>query len=144
MKKQMRKQQGFTLIEIMVVVVILGILAAIVVQKIGGRPEQARVVRAKQDISSIQNAMELYKLDNGFYPSTDQGIDALVTQPTTDPTPQNWHQYLQQLPKDPWGQPYHYLNPGEHGDIDIFTYGQTGQPGGTGENAEIGNWNIQN
>ncbi len=144
MKQQFNKNTGFTLIEIMVVVVILGILAAIVVPKIASRPEQARVVRAKQDIAAIENAMELYKLDNGFYPSTDQGISALVTKPSSDPIPAGWHQYLKELPTDPWGQPYHYLNPGEHGDIDIFTYGPTGQPGGTGDNAEIGDWNLQN
>ena len=135
-------QQGFTLIEVMVVVVILGILAAVIVPKVINRPEQARVVRAQEDIASIDNAMDLYKLDNGYYPSTDQGIQALVTQPTTDPVPQNWRQYLKQSPMDPWGRPYQYLNPGVHGDIDVFTYGPTGRPGGTGENAEIGNWNL--
>lgn len=134
--------RGFTLIEVMVVVVILGILAAIVVPRVINRPEQARIVRAKQDVSSIDNAMDLYKLDNGYYPSSDQGIQALVSKPTSDPAPQNWHQYLKQLPKDPWGRNYHYLNPGVHGDIDIFTYGPTGRPGGTGENSEIGNWSL--
>ena len=135
-------QQGFTLIEIMVVVVIIGILAAIVVQRVVGRPEQARIVRAQQDIASIDNAMDLYKLDNGNYPTTDQGIQALVVQPTSDPIPQNWHQYLKQMPVDPWGHPYQYLNPGVHGDIDIFTYGSTGQPSTDGKNTEIGNWNL--
>lgn len=137
-----RQTQGFTLIEIMVVVVILGILAAIVVPRVINRPEQARIVRAKQDIAAIDNAMDLYKLDNGTYPTTDQGVQALVTKPTSDPIPANWHQYLKQMPQDPWGHPYHYLNPGVHGDIDIFTYGPTGRPGGTGENAELGNWNL--
>lgn len=137
-------QKGFSLIEIMVVVVILGILAAIVVPKIVSRPDEARVVKAKQDILAIQSAMDLYRLDNGFYPSTEQGIGALVTKPTTTPEPNNWKQYLKSIPKDPWGRPYLYLNPGQHMEIDIFTYGANGQPGGEGLNAEIGNWTIQN
>jgi general secretion pathway protein G len=122
------------------VVVIIGILAAVVLPKVINQPDQARIVRAKQDINSIQTALDLYRLDNGVYPSTDQGLAALVTKPTIPPIPQNWHQYLQQLPMDPWNQPYQYLNPGVHGDVDIFTYGPTGQPGGTGDKAEIGNW----
>ncbi len=135
-------QRGFSLIEIMVVVVILGILAALVVPKIVSRPEEARIVKAKQDVLAIQNAMELYKLDNGFYPSTDQGIGALVEKPTSNPTPNNWKSYLKAQPKDPWGHDYNYLNPGQHNEIDIFSYGPTGQPGGTGQDAEIGNWNA--
>jgi general secretion pathway protein G len=142
MKKNVNLARGFTLIEIMVVVVILGILAAIVVPRVMNRPEQTRVVRAHEDIAAIENAMDLYKLDNGYYPSTDQGVNALVSKPSSDPAPQNWHQYLKQSPTDPWGHTYQYLNPGVHGDIDIFTYGPTGQPGGTGDNAEIGNWNL--
>ncbi len=136
------KQAGFSLIEIMVVVVILGILAALVVPKIVDRPDDARIIKARQDVLAIQNALELYKLDNGFYPTTDQSIMALVDKPTTSPTPTNWKKYLKSLPKDPWGRDYLYLNPGEHGDIDVFTYGPTGQPGGEGKNAEIGNWNA--
>jgi general secretion pathway protein G len=132
--------RGFTLVEIMVVVVIIGILASIIIPKIASRPQQARIVKARQDISSIENAMQLYKLDNGFYPSTEQGIGALASKPNSDPTPTNWQSYLKEVPKDPWGKPYHYANPGQHGDIDIFTFGPTGQAGGTGENAEIGNW----
>lgn len=138
----MIKQKGFSLIEIMVVVVILGILASIVVPKIISRPDEARVVKAKQDILAIQNALDLYKLDNGFYPSTDQGLVALVEKPTTNPTPRNWKPYLKSLPEDPWGRDYLYLNPGQHGEIDVFTYGANGQPGGTGVDAEIGNWNV--
>lgn len=141
--QQYRKQQGFTLIEVMVVVVILGILAAIVVPRVIDRPEQARVVRAQQDIVAISNAMDLYKLDNGQYPTTDQGIAALVTQPTSEPAPQDWHQYLKQVPTDPWGNPYIYANPGVHGEIDISSYGPTGKPGGTGDQAEIGNWTVE-
>lgn len=136
------KQAGFSLIEIMVVVVILGILAALVVPNLVERPDDAKIVKAKQDVLAIQNAMELYKLDNGYYPTTDQSIMALVEKPTTSPTPNNWKKYLKSMPKDPWQREYLYLNPGEHSDIDIFTYGPTGQPGGEGKNAEIGNWNA--
>ena len=139
----MNNNKGFSLIEIMVVVVILGILASIVVPKIMNRPDEARMVKAKQDILSIQNALDLYKLDNGVYPSTDQGLNALVEKPTASPVPQDWKTYLQSLPKDPWGRDYLYLNPGEHGEVDIFTYGADGQPGGTGVNAEIGNWDAR-
>ena len=141
---QIKQNQGFSLIEIMVVVVIIGILAALVVPKIMSRPEQARIVKAKSDVSAIQSALDLYKLDNGFYPSTNQGLQALVTAPTTAPTPSSWKSggYLQHLPEDPWGRAYHYLNPGVHNPagVDIFSYGSTGQPGGTPENATIGNW----
>ncbi len=139
----MNRQSGFSLIEIMVVVVILGILASIVVPKIISRPDEARVVKAKQDVLAIQSALELYKLDNGVYPSTDQGLIALVEKPNTNPTPRDWKQYLKSLPKDPWGRDYLCLNPGEHGEIDIFTLGAEGQPGGTGINAEIGNWDAR-
>lgn len=134
------KQRGFSLIEIMVVVVILGILAALVVPKIISRPEEARKVKAKQDVIAIQNALELYKLDNGFYPSTEQGLGALVTKPSTSPTPQNWNSYLKSIPKDPWGEPYNYLNPGRHSDVDVYTSGPVGHA--EGEDAEIGNWNA--
>lgn len=136
----MRRQTGFSLIEIMVVVVILGILASIVVPKIINRPDEARVVKARQDILAIQNALELYKLDNGIYPSTDQGLQALIRKPEGSPEPRNWKQYLKSMPKDPWGREYLYLNPGEHGEIDIFTYGANGDAGGEGTDADIGNW----
>ena len=136
-------QRGFSLIEIMVVVVILGILASIVVPKILGRPDEARVVKAKQDVLAIQNALDLYKLDNGFYPSTDQGVMALVEKPTSAPLPHDWKVYLKSIPKDPWGRDYLYLNPGQHGEIDVFTLGSSGQPGGSGINAEIGNWDAK-
>lgn len=136
-----RFSSGFTLIEVMVVVVILAILAAIIVPKILHRPDQARNVAAKQDILAIQNAMDLYKLDNGFYPSTGQGIKALVTKSTTEPEPQSWATggYLKQVPNDPWGHVYHYANPGKHSDIDIFSYGSKNQPG----KDEIGNWKAK-
>ncbi len=136
----MNRQSGFSLIEIMVVVVILGILASIVVPKIISRPDEARVVKAKQDVLAIQNALDLYKLDNGLYPTTDQGLLALVEKPTANPIPRDWKQYLKSLPQDPWGRDYLYLNPGEHGEVDVYTLGASGQPGGTGINAEIGNW----
>lgn len=138
----MQQQRGFSLIEIMVVVVILGILASLIVPKIIDRPNDARIVKAKHDVLGIQNALDLYRLDNGFYPSTDQGLLALVEKPTTNPAPRNWKLYLKSLPQDPWGRDYIYLNPGQHGEIDIFTFGPSGQPGGEGTNAEVGNWNA--
>ncbi len=133
-----KKAAGFTLIEVMVVVVILGILAALIVPKIMSRPEQARRVKVKQDILAIQSALDLYKLDNGFYPSTDQGLQALVTKPTTPPTPRNWKSdgYLQETPVDPWGEAYQYLNDDDK--LRIFSYGPKGKDG----NSEIGNWNM--
>lgn len=133
-----KRSQGFTLIEIMVVVVILGILAAIVVPKIMSRPEQARIVKVKQDILAIQSALDLYKLDNSFYPSTDQGLQALVTKPTSAPMPNNWKSdgYLQQIPRDPWGQDYQYINDNEK--LRIFSYG----PKGKDSDSTIGNWNM--
>lgn len=141
MKKNLLKNKrlaGFTLIEVMVVVVILGILAAIIVPKIMSRPEQARIVKVKQDILAIQSALDLYKLDNGFYPSTDQGLDALIKKPSSEPNPRNWKAegYLQQLPGDPWGQQYQYMNDSEK--LRIFSYGPKGKEG----NSEIGNWNM--
>lgn len=139
----MQLQKGFSLIEIMVVVVILGILASIVVPKIISRPDEARTVKAKQDVLAIQNALDLYKLDNGNYPSTDQGLLALVEKPTTSPIPPDWKPYLKSLPNDPWGRDYLYLNPGEHSEIDVFTLGADGQAGGSGIDAEIGNWDAR-
>jgi general secretion pathway protein G len=139
--------RGFTLVEIMVVVVILGILAAIIVPRVMSYPEQARLVKAKQDILALQNALDLYKLDNGFYPSTDQGLQALVMKPTTQPIPQNFKidGYLARVPLDPWGRPYHYLNPGIHNPngVDIFTYGAAGPNNRTDDKDVIGNWNVQ-
>lgn len=139
----MNNQRGFSLIEIMVVVVILGILASIVVPKIISRPDEARVVKAKQDVLAVQNALDLYKLDNGVYPSTDQGLMALVEKPASNPIPRDWKPCLKSLPKDPWGREYLYLNPGQHSEVDVFTLGADGQPGGTGINAEIGNWDAK-
>ncbi|WP_028079516.1 type II secretion system major pseudopilin GspG [Solimonas soli] len=141
---QNARQSGFTLIEIMVVVVILGILAAVVVPRIMDRPDEARVVKAKQDIRMIESALNLYKLDNFNYPSTQQGLDALVNKPGGDPEPKNYKVggYVKSLPKDPWGNPYQYLSPGTKGEIDIFSYGRDGKPGGEGTDADIGNWDL--
>jgi len=135
-------QKGFTLIEIMVVVVIISILAALIVPKIMDRPDQARIVKAQGDIRVIETALKLYKLDNHFYPSTDQGLEALIIRPSDDPEPKRWKTggYLDRLPEDPWDGEYLYLNPGLHGTIDIFSLGADGQPGGEGVNADIGNW----
>ena len=135
-------ERGFSLIEIMVVVVILGILAALVVPKIVNRPDEARLVKARQDVLAIQNALDLYKLDNGFYPSTDQGLIALVVKPNTSPVPSDWKAYLKNLPKDPWNRAYIYLNPGEHGEVDIFTNGPKGDAAGEDPKSQIGNWNA--
>lgn len=136
--------RGFTLIEIMVVVVILGILAAIAVPRIMDRPDAARVTKARQDIRTIESALKLYRLDNYRYPTTEQGLEALVEKPTAQPEPDNWKPggYLERLPTDPWGEPYHYRNPGEHGEIDIYTHGRDGRPGGEGTDADIGNWTL--
>lgn len=134
-------QRGFTLIEIMVVVVIMGILAALVVPRLLDRPDQARAVAAKQDIATIMQALKLYRLDNGRYPTTDQGLQALVQRPTAGAVPPNWRSTLERLPADPWGQPYQYLNPGVHGEVDVFSLGADGQPDGEGADADIGSWN---
>ena len=139
-----RGQRGFTLLEVMVVIVILGILAALVVPKIISRPDEARVIAAKQDIASLMQALKLYRLDNQRYPTTEQGLQALLTKPTASPIPQNWKPggYVERLPKDPWGNPYQYLNPGVRGEIDVFSYGADGAPGGEGNDADIGSWNL--
>ena len=137
-----RGQRGFTLLEVMVVVVILGILAALVVPKIISRPDEARVIAAKQDIASPMQGLKLYRLDNQRYPTTEQGLQALVAKPTTAPIPLNWKPggYIERLPKDPWGNLYQYLNPGVRGEIDVFSFGADGQPGGEDKNADIGSW----
>lgn len=136
-----RVARGFTLIEILVVVVILAILAAIVVPRVMERPAEARVTRVKQDIQGIMTALNLYKLDNFRYPSSDQGLQALVTKPSTQPAAQNWKgPYLDRLPKDPWNQPYQFAHPGQHGDVDVYSFGSDGRAGGEGDAADIGNW----
>ena len=134
--------RGFTLIEIMVVVVILGILAALIVPKVISRPDEARITAARQDVATLAQALRLYKLDNFAYPTTDQGLQALVAKPAAAPIPANWKTggYLERLPKDPWGRDYRYLNPGRHGEIDVYSLGADGEPGGEGNDADIGNW----
>lgn len=135
-------QRGFTLIEVMVVVVILAILGALVVPRVMSRPDEARAVAARQDIGSIVQALKLYRLDNLRYPTTDQGLDALVRRPAASPLAPNWRGggYLERLPRDPWGQPYQYLQPGLRGEIDVFSLGADGQPGGEGAAADLGSW----
>ena len=135
-----RRAAGFTLIEVMVVIVILGVLAALVVPRVMSRPDEARAVAARQDIASIMQALKLYRLDNQRYPSTEQGLQALVTRPSSGPAAANWKSYLDRMPVDPWGRPYQYLNPGLKGEIDVFSLGADGQPGGEGSDADIGSW----
>jgi len=139
---RLHRQAGFTLIEVLVVVVILGLLAALIVPRIMDRPDEARVVAAKSDITAIMSALKLYRLDNGTYPTTEQGLQALVKKPATGDVPPNWKQggYLERLPKDPWGTDYQYLSPGVYGEIDVFSYGADRKPGGEGYAADIGNW----
>ena len=133
---------GFTLIEVMVVIVILGVLAALVVPRVLSRPDEARVIAAKQDIATISQALKLYRLDNQRFPSAEQGLNALVAKPDTVPVPPNWKPggYLERLPKDPWGNAYVYVNPGLHGEIDVLSLGADGKPGGEGLDADIGSW----
>ena len=137
-----RRRSGFTLIEVMVVVAILAILAAVIVPRVMDEPAKARRAKVQQDIRAIESALDLYKLDNYRYPTTEQGLEALVRPPTSGPEPKNYKDggYLRKLPKDPWGNPYHYLHPGEHGEIDIYSLGADGARGGSDENADIGNW----
>jgi len=141
---QVLTKRGFTLLEVMVVVVILGILAALVVPKIISRPDEARIIAAKQDIASLMQALKLYRLDNQRYPTTEQGLQALVVKPAAAPVPPNWKTggYVERLAKDPWGNPYQYLNPGVHGEIDVFSFGADGAPGGEGNDADVGSWNL--
>lgn len=144
MRARAQLQRGFTLIEIMVVVVILGILATLVVPKLLGRADDARIVAAKQDIATIVQALKLYKLDNQHYPSTEQGLQALLTKPTAGPSANGWKTggYLDKLPKDPWGNSYQYLFPGVKGEVDVFSYGADGQPNGVDNDADIGSWDL--
>ncbi|HJT51862.1 MAG TPA: type II secretion system major pseudopilin GspG [Nitrosospira sp.] len=139
-----RTSRGFTLLEVMVVVVILGILAVMVVPKIISRPDEARIIAAKQDIATLMQMLKLYRLDNHRYPKTEQGLEALVAKPLDPPIPPNWKAggYLERLPKDPWGNPYQYLNPGVRGEIDVFSLGADSVTGGEGNNADIGSWNL--
>ncbi|MEN9902315.1 MAG: hypothetical protein RL651_979 [Pseudomonadota bacterium] len=134
-------EKGFTLIEIMIVIVIIGILATLVIPNVMSRPDEARVVSARADVSTMVQALKLYKLDNGRYPTTEQGLSALSTKPVAEPMPRNWKRYLDKLPQDPWGAPYQYNNPGTHNnEIDVYSFGADGKLGGEGNDQEIGNW----
>jgi general secretion pathway protein G len=131
--------RGFTLIELMVVVVILGILAAVVVPRVMDRPEQARISATKNNIRAIRSALDMYKLDNHYYPTTDQGLEALVQRPDGQPQPPNWTRYMEKIPFDPWGNNYFYLQPGKYGDVDVFSPGPNGR---TGDEDDIGSWQL--
>jgi general secretion pathway protein G len=135
-----RAARGFTLIELMVVIVIIGVLAAIIVPNVLDRAEQAKVTAASTDVHNLKQALKFYKLDNGNYPTAEQGLQALVTKPATDPVPSNWRPYLEKLPNDPWGHPYQYLNPGIKGDVDVMSYGPDGGANGGNDKSTIGSW----
>lgn len=133
-------QRAFTLIELMVVLVIIGVLAALIVPNVLDRADEARITAAKTDVNNLMQALKLYKLDNQRFPTAEQGLQALIARPGASPVPPNWHPYLDKLPNDPWGRPYQYLNPGVKGEIDVMSLGADGQPGGEGNNADIGSW----
>ena len=135
-----RIQAGFTLIELMVVLVIIGVLAALIVPNVLDRADDARATAAKTDVNNLVQALKLYRLDNQRYPTAEQGLQALIAKPTTAPVPGNWKPYLEKLPNDPWGRPYQYLNPGIKGEIDVMSFGADGQSGGEGKNADICSW----
>ncbi|MBL0393544.1 type II secretion system major pseudopilin GspG [Ramlibacter monticola] len=132
--------RGFTLIELMVVLVIIGVLAALIVPNVLDRADDARVTAARTDVNNLMQALKLYKLDNQRYPTGEQGLQSLIAKPTSGPVPPNWKPYLEKLPNDPWGKPYQYLNPGVKGEIDVMSFGADGQPGGEGKNADVGSW----
>lgn len=135
-----RSSQGFTLIELMVVLVIIGVLAALIVPNVIGRADDARSTAARTDVNNVMQALKLYRLDNQRYPTSEQGLQALVARPTATPVPPNWKTYLEKLPNDPWGRPYQYLSPGIHGEVDVLSLGADGQPGGEGNDADVGSW----
>ena len=135
-----RRQRGFTLIELMVVLAIIGVLAALIVPNVLGRADDARITAARTDVGNLMQALKLYKLDNQRFPTTEQGLNALILTPTTEPVPGNWKPYLDKLPSDPWGRPYQYLNPGLKGEVDVLSFGADGQAGGEGNNADLGSW----
>lgn len=138
------QQRGFTLLEVMVVIVIIGLLATLVLPRVLGRQDQAMIAKAKVDVQALATALKMYKLDNFAYPSTEQGLEALIKQPAGEPVAKNWKQggYIERLPTDPWGYPYQYLSPGEKMEIDIWSFGADGRTGGEGVNEEIGTWNL--
>ncbi|WP_137919064.1 type II secretion system major pseudopilin GspG [Hydrogenophaga sp. 2FB] len=133
-------RRGFTLIELMVVLVIIGVLAALIVPNVLDRADDARVTAAKTDVNNLMQALKLYRLDNQRYPTGEQGLNALVAKPSAGPTPPNWRPYLDKLPADPWGRPYQYINPGLKGEVDVLSLGADGQAGGEGKEADIGSW----
>jgi general secretion pathway protein G len=133
-------QRGFTLIELMVVLLIIGVLAALIVPNVLDRADDARVTAAKTDVHNLMQALKLYRLDNQRYPTAEQGLQALLTKPSAPPVPPNWKPYLDQLPNDPWGKPYVYINPGVKAEVDVMSFGADGQAGGEGKNADIGSW----
>ena len=137
---RMATVRGFTLIELMVVLVIIGVLAALIVPNVLDRADDARVTAARTDVNNLMQALKLYRLDNQRYPSADQGLDALVRKPTVGNAPSSWKPYLDKLSADPWGRPYQYMNPGVNGEIDVFSFGADGTAGGEGKNADIGSW----
>ena len=135
-----RLAAGFTLIELMVVLVIIGVLAALIVPNVLDRADDARTTAARTDVTNLMQALKLYRLDNQRYPTAEQGLQALVVKPTSGPIPGNWKPYLEKLPNDPWGRPYQYLNPGIKGEVDVMSFGADGQSGGEGKDADIGSW----
>jgi general secretion pathway protein G len=137
---RIRLRAGFTLIELMVVLVIIGVLAALIVPNVLERADDARTVAARTDVNNLMQALKLYKLDNQRYPTAEQGLAALISKPTSGPIPLNWKPYLDKLPNDPWNQPYQYLNPGLKGEVDVLSFGADGQAGGEGKNADVGSW----
>lgn len=142
-KLSKRRSAGFTLIEIMVVVVIMGVLAALVLPRVLNRVGESKTAAAKVEISTIMQALKMYKLDNQRYPTTEQGLKALMSKPASGPAANGWKApYLEKMPKDPWGNDYQFLSPGVKGEVDVFSYGADGQPGGTGDDADIGSWDI--
>ena len=137
---RLRRAAGFTLIELMVVLVIIGVLAALIVPNVLDRADDARVTAARTDVNNLMQALKLYKLDNQRYPTAEQGLQALLAKPTAAPVPGNWRPYVEKLPNDPWGRAYQYLNPGIKGEVDVMSLGADGQPGGEGKDADIGSW----